>query len=97
MREQDARASNRHRLDASAGPTAGAEASADSSRVGRGALVALGVAAIGTVAFAIGLRSAVRRLPPERPAGAPSAVDSTLRGRFAPPAPNQPDEYPRLR
>ncbi len=64
---------------------------------GRRALLALAVAAVGTVAFAVGLRSALRRLPPERPAGAAPAVDSARGRRFAPPAPNQPDGYPRLR
>ena len=64
---------------------------------GRRALLALGVAAIGTVAFVVGLRSALRRLPPERPAGAAAVVDTARGRRFAPPAPNQPDAYPRLR
>lgn len=64
---------------------------------GRRALLALGVAAIGTVAFVVGLRSALRRLPPERPAGAAAVVDTARSRRFTPPAPNQPDGYPRLR
>ncbi|GJG88389.1 hypothetical protein tb265_35700 [Gemmatimonadetes bacterium T265] len=64
---------------------------------GRRALVALGVAAVGTVAFVVGLRSALRRLPPERRGDAPAVVDTSRTRRFAPPAPNQPDEYPRLR
>lgn len=67
----------------------------------RRALFALGVAAIGTVAFVIGLRAALRRLPPEHPARSAlvdsTHVDSTRARRLTPPAPNQPDEYPRLR
>ncbi|MDQ6925979.1 MAG: hypothetical protein M3154_07065 [Candidatus Eremiobacteraeota bacterium] len=87
----------------------------------RRALFALGVAAIGTVAFVIGLRAALRRLPPEHPARPAlvdstrvdstrvdstrvdstrvdsTRVDSTRARRLTPPAPNQPDEYPRLR
>ncbi len=64
---------------------------------GRGALIALAVALVGTVAFGVGLRKALVRLPPERAVTPATTPDSTRTRRFAPPAPNQPDEYPRLR
>ena len=67
----------------------------------RGALIALGVAAVGTVAFVVGLRSALRRMPPEPTPASMTADsvrrDSVRRSRFAPPPANTPDEYPRLR
>lgn len=68
----------------------------------RGALIALGVAAICLVGFVIGIRSAVRRMPPEPTAASAAAADSARRDslrrpRFTPPPTNTPDEYPRLR
>ena len=89
-------ASNRHRPDEAAARDGAIEPAPTESAHGRGALIALGVAAIGTVAFAVGLRAALRHLPPERAAAA-AVADSARRPRFAPPPPNQPDEYPRLR
>ena len=88
-------AANRHRPDASASRGITRDDSAASAAHGRGALIALGVAAIGTVAFVVGLRTALRHLPPERPAGA--VVDSARAPRFKSPEPTPGDEYPRLR
>ncbi len=71
----------------------------------RGALLALGVAAIGVVAFVFGLREAVRRIPPDAEARAQVRGDSLRRvreaGATARPGQRgggiQPDELPRLR
>ena len=74
------------------------DGASDAPASGRGALIALAIAAVGTVAFAFGLRAALVKLPPERAARAGLAgPDTTPPPRFAPPARSQPDEYPRLR
>ncbi len=90
----DGGASNRHRPVDVADARLSSASRSDVRAHGRGALIALGVAAVGTVAFVVGLRVALQHLPPERRA---AAVDTVRQRRFAPPAPNQPDEYPRLR
>lgn len=88
-------ASNRHRPDDPASREIARADSQSSAGHGRGALIALGVAGIGTVAFVVGLRTALRHLPPERPATA--VVDSARAPRFKSPEPTPGDEYPRLR
>lgn len=94
-------AANRHRPDEAAPDATGRDPRA------RGAVVALAIAAIGTVAFAVGLRAALHRLPAEPPAPvndsarAAAEYDSVgaARRRTTPRSPDagQPDELPRLR
>jgi hypothetical protein len=69
------------------------------------ALLALVVAVIGVAAFLVGLRAAVRRIPPDAEARAAVRRDSLLRARGAGATARpgrrgggaQPDELPRLR
>jgi hypothetical protein len=69
------------------------------------ALLALVVAVVGVAAFLVGLRAAVRRIPPDAEARAAVRRDSLLRvrGAGATSRPGrggggaQPDELPRLR
>lgn len=97
-------ATNRHRPD-----EVGAESAGRDPRA-RGAILALAVAAIGTVGFVVGLRIALDRAPAEeRPVGTDSArtaagYDSVgaARRRSEPRAPDQSqsgerDDLPRLR
>jgi hypothetical protein len=71
----------------------------------RRALVALGVAVLGVGAFLVGLREAVRRIPPDAEARAGARGDSLRRvrqaGATARPGQGggraQPEELPRLR
>ena len=97
-------ATNRHR------PDEGGEESTGRDPRARGAIIALAVAATGTVAFVVGLRVALERAPREqRPAASDSAraaaeYDSVgaARRRATPRAPDQSEsgereDLPRLR
>lgn len=71
----------------------------------RGALVAIGVAAVGVAALLVGVREAVRRIPPNAEAAAAARGDSARRAQAAGATGRAdgagsraaPDEAPRLR